>query len=98
MSTHSQTRSTNALAPDLVAVRALFGYLALDDGLGRDARVVLAGNPERRVAEHAVVADHDVFERRGDGVAEVQRAGHVGRRHADDERAAVRILLGRGLK
>ena len=86
------------LAPDLMAVCPLFGQLALDHGLRGDAGVVLAGNPERLVAEHAVVADHDVFERRGDGVAEVQRAGDVGRRHADDEGAAVGILAGTRLE
>ena len=83
-----------------MAVGAFSGYLPLDHGLCGDARVILAGNPERLVAEHAMVADHDVFERRGDGVAEVQRAGDVGRRHADDEGLALGILAGfaRGLK
>ena len=45
-----------------------------------------------------MVADHDVFERRSDGVAEVQRAGDVGRWHADDEGAAVGILAGTRLE
>ena len=75
-----------------MAVCPLFGQLALDHGLRGDTRVVFAGNPERLIAEHAMVADHDVFERRSDGVAEVQRAGDVGRRHADDEGMAIGIL------
>ncbi len=85
------------LAPELVAICALFGQLLVDHGLGRDARVVLAGHPERRVAAHAMIANHDVFQRGGDGVAQMQRARHVGRRHGDDEGLLVGIALGRGL-
>src|SRR6185312_11723474 len=79
------------LAAQFVAGDALAGQLPLDDGLRGDARVILAGNPQCRIAQHAVIADHDVFERGGDGVAQVQRAGHIGRRHTDDERPAPRL-------
>src|SRR5262245_62384662 len=73
------------LAAHLMPVHALSGDLALDDGLGGDAGVVLAGHPQRLVAAHAVVADHDVFNGGGKRVAKVQRAGDVGRWHADDK-------------
>src|SRR6185437_10985581 len=72
-----------ALAAQRMPVGAFACDLTLDDGLRGDARVILARHPERWVAQHAMVADHDVFERRGDGMPEMQRAGHVRRRHAD---------------
>ena len=50
------------------------------------------GNPERGVAEHAVPADHDVLDGHEQGVADVQLAGDVRRRHDDHERFAVRSL------
>ncbi len=82
------------LAAHLVTVRTFFGDGLLYDGLGRDAGVVFAGNPQRLIAEHAVVANHDVFERRRDGMPQVQRARHVGWRHADDEGAPIRVRAG----
>ncbi len=65
----------------------LFLELFFDDGLGGNAGVVDAGNPERVEARHAVLADEDVLKRVVDGVAEMQGAGHVGRRHDDGERS-----------
>ena len=55
-----------------------------------DARVVVARHPQRRVAAHALVADHQVFQRDEHRVAQVQLAGEVGRRDADHERLGVR--------
>src|SRR5487761_2036944 len=82
------------LAAHLVAILALFRDGLLDDGLRGDARVIFAGNPERFIAEHPMIANHDVFECRGDGMAQMQRARHIGRRHADDEWTPVRVLTG----
>ena len=59
--------------------------LLLDDVLGGDARVVGAGHPERRLAEHAVEADEDVLEGVLEPVAHVQDARDVRGRDYDDE-------------
>ena len=56
----------------------------LDDRLRGDARVVGAGHPERAIALHPPRAHEHVLERVVEGVAEVERARHVGRR--DDHR------------
>ena len=53
--------------------------------LGRDPGVVGARHPQGRHALHALVADHQVFHRDEHGMAQVQLAGHVGRRNGDDE-------------
>ena len=45
------------LAAEVLARQAFFGEFAFDDVLGGDAGVVFAGQPERRVALHAVPAD-----------------------------------------
>ena len=42
-----------------------------------------AGHPQRGLAGHALVADQGILDRGRDGVAQVQRAGDVGRRHGD---------------
>ena len=89
---NSQTRSQELLAAEVVAGQSLLGQLLLDHPLPGDAGVVRAGNPERGVAEHAVPADHDVFDGHEEGVADVQLAGDVRRRHDDHERLAVRSL------
>ena len=83
------------LAAELLARRPLLRELLLDDVLGRDAGVVVARLPERVEAAHPVPADQDVLERAVQGMAHVQRTGHVRRRHADDERL-VAALAGAG--
>jgi hypothetical protein len=65
--------------------------LALHHVLRGDAGVVGARHPQRRVARHAVVAGQHVLDAAGDGVAQVQRAGDVGRRHGDDEGLAAGV-------
>src|SRR5581483_8772827 len=74
------------LAADLLARGALGDELLLDHVLRGDARVVVAGLPERVEASHPVPADERVLDRAVERVAHVQLAGDVRRRHADDER------------
>ena len=76
------------LAADLLARRALGDQLLLDHVLGRDACVVVARLPERVEAPHPVPADEGVLHRAVQGVPEVELAGDVRRRHADDEALA----------
>ena len=87
-----QTRSQELLAPEIVAGQSLLGQLLFDHPLAGDAGVVRAGNPERGIAEHAMPADHDVFDGHEQGMADVQLAGDIRRRHDDDERLAIRSL------
>ena len=67
------------------ALVALGGELALHHHLGGDAGVVGAGEPQHRLALHAVVAGEDVLQRGVQRMADVQRARDVGRRddHAE---------------
>ena len=83
------------LAAEHLPRRPLLRELFLDHVLGRDAGVVVARLPERVEAAHPVPADQHVLERAVEGVAHVQRAGHVRRRHADHERV-VAALAGAG--
>ena len=80
------------LAAEIVPGQPLLGQLLFDDPLAGDAGVVGPGNPERGVAEHAMPADHDVFDGHEQGVTDVQLTGDVRRRHDDHERFAVRSL------
>ena len=76
--------------------RLAFGFdLALDQHLGRDARVVGAGLPERGLAEHPVVARERVHQRVLKGVAHMQAAGDVRRRQHDAVGVARGIVIGR---
>src|SRR5262245_18755219 len=74
-------RAAELLAREL----ALLEQLLLDHGLRGDAGVVGARHPQRVVAAHAPVTDHDVLDRVVEPVAHVQDAGHVGRRDHDRE-------------
>jgi hypothetical protein len=71
------------LAPQVFLGLALLLELPLDHVLGRDARVVGAGHPERVVAVHPLVADQDVLQRVVERVAQMKRAGDVRRRDDD---------------
>src|SRR5690606_16226121 len=42
--------------------------------------------PQGRLTFHAVITDHDVFRSHKQGVTQVQRAGHIGRRNDDHKR------------
>ena len=93
---HSQTRSRNFSRPDVAAARLLpLHQLALDHHLGGDAGVVGAGLPQHVLAAHALEAAQDVLQRVVERMAHVQRAGDVGRRDDDANRAARRARSGR---
>ena len=90
--------------PDLVdeqlAAEVLFGLavdreLLLHHGLGGDAGVVHARQPQHLVALHALAPGQRVHQRVVERVAHVQVAGHVGRRQHDRVRglAAGRVGL-----
>ena len=64
---------------------SFLGELALDDELRGDSGVVHAGEPEGAVAAHAMPADEHVDLRVLEHVADVDRAGDVGRRNDDRE-------------
>ena len=87
-------------AAEIASVDAFAGELLFDHTLGGDAGVVAAGQPESGMTEHAAPADEGVFDGQGDGVAEMEDAGHVGRGH--DHREGVEIVavvivgIGRG--
>ena len=86
---HSQTRLSNSSRPRSRRSSAFFGEFALDHHLGGDAGVVGAGQPEGVVAAHAMPADGDVDFGVLQHVADVERAGDIGRR--DDEREDARL-------
>ncbi len=73
------------LASQVMAGQPLFGQFPFYHILGSDTSVVRARHPEGGIASHAMVADHQVFYRGRDGVAQMQLASHIGRRHGDDE-------------
>ena len=72
-----------ALAAQGMAIGAFVAQHAFHHHLGGDAGMIAPRHPQRGIAAHAVVADHDVFQGRGEGMAQVQLARHVGRRHRD---------------
>ena len=87
---HSQTRLMNALAAHVAAAGLLaLHQLALDHHLGGDAGMVGARLPQHVLAAHALEAAEDVLQGVVERVADMQRAGDVGRR--DDD------AIGRGL-
>ena len=73
------------LTAQVVAVGPLLGQQAFHHPLGGNAGVVLAGEPQGVVPQHAVPASQCVLDGGGEGVAQVQLSGDVGRRHDDDE-------------
>jgi hypothetical protein len=79
-------------APELLLGLALLGERLLDLALHGYARVVGPVDPLRALAAHPGDADADVLDRPVQGVAHVQRAGHVGWRHRDRV-----VLVGRAL-
>ena len=94
-----------ALPPEVVAAEPFLLELALHHVLRGDAGVVLARQPERRLALHPVPAHERVRERILEPVAEVQLARHVRRGHHDavgrlarhDARAEVLAFLPEGV-
>jgi len=73
---------------------ALLLQLTDDDALGGDGRMVGPGQPQNLAASHALVARHEIFHRQHYGMAGVQRARGVGRRHGDGEGFLVRVRVG----
>ena len=67
-----------------MAIGALLGQQALHHPLGSDAGVVFAGQPKHGIAAHPPPAAQSVLDGSGKGVAQVQLAGNIGRRHNDD--------------
>jgi len=76
------------LTTQVLPREALLRQFPLHHVLGGDAGVVRAGHIERGLPEHAVVANHGVFDARHEGVPQVQCARYVRGRHGDDERLA----------
>ena len=65
-----------------------------DFGLGGNGRMVGAGHPQRGIALHPLVAGQDVLPGLIHGVAHVQLAGDVRRRHDDGKRLFAAVDLG----
>ncbi len=76
-------------APEIVARKSLLRQKPLHHPLPGDAGVIGSRQPEGRIAEHPVIAGHDVLNADKQRVANVQLAGHVRRRHDDNERRAI---------
>ncbi len=74
------------LAAERGARLALLRQDLVQHVLGGDRGMVQARQEERRTALHPRVAGHQVFDGGALSVAQMQRAGHVGRRLDDDER------------
>ena len=71
------------LAAQILAADFFLGELAFDDELRGDSGVVHSGEPESAMAAHAVPADQHVDLRVLEHVADVDRAGDIGRRQGD---------------
>ena len=74
-----------SLAADLDTLNALTVEVSLDHHLRGDAGMVGADHPERVLALHSGMARQNVLQRIVERMADVQRAGDVGRRHDDGE-------------
>jgi hypothetical protein len=72
----------------------LSSQLAFDHHLGGDAGVIRTGQPESRLAPHALEPDQHILQGVVQGVADVQRARHIGRRY-DHRKGLGRWILGR---
>ncbi len=74
------------LAAHVGALDSLAFQVALDHHLGGDPGMVHPDHPERILPLQPGVADEDVLERQVERVADMERAGDVGRRDDDGER------------
>ena len=68
--------------------------MLLDLQLRGNAGMVTARHPEHRPAAHALVADHQIFQRNKHGMPKVQLPGHIRGRHANHKRCAA-VVAGR---
>ncbi len=82
------------LAAEVAAGEPVVRQVALHRVLGRDARVVHAGQPQDLVALHPAPAGEGVHDAVVEGVAHVQAARHVRRRQHDRERRLVAARVG----
>ena len=73
------------VAAEIGAGDALLREVALDHHLGGDAGMIGADHPERILPLQARVADQDILQRIVERVADMERAGDVGRRDDDGE-------------
>ena len=80
-------------APDLRALDPLAGEVALDDHLRGDPGMVGADHPQSILAEHPLATGENVLKRIVERVADVERAGDVGRRHDDRPRLLVTAVV-----
>src|SRR5438552_7125909 len=81
-----------SLAPDLGTLEALAFEVALDHHLGGDPGMVGADHPQSVLAPQPLPAGEHVLERNVERVADMERAGDVGRRHDNRPRLAVAAL------
>ena len=80
------------LTAEVGALHALLRQVSLDHHLRRDARMVGADHPARVLALQPRVADQDVLQCVVERVADVERAGDVGRRVDDRPRFSAGAL------
>ena len=83
-----------AVAADHLFGQALLAHFGNDFGLGGNGGMVGAGHPQGGVALHPLVAGQDVLPGFVHGVAHVQLAGNVRRRHDDGKRFFAAVDLG----
>ena len=83
-----------AVAAHHLLGQALLAHFGDDLGLGGNGRMVGAGHPQRGIALHPLVAGQDVLPGLIHGVAHVQLAGDVRRRHDDGKRLFAAVDLG----
>ena len=86
------------LAAHVAARFSLLGQFAFDHHLGRDARMIGAGLPERVKAAHPVPADQHILQRVVEGMAHMQNARHIGRRDHDGIGLGPRFGIGARLE
>ena len=63
----------------------LLGKLSFHYHLGGDTGMVGAGLPQHVATAHALIADENILQGEGQGMAHVQAARHIGWRHHDGE-------------
>ena len=79
---------------DVSRLALLLEEALLDHTLGGDASVVESGNEEGSLSEHAVPSNQAVLDSSGEGVADVQTSGDVGRRTGNDEGFRLGLAVG----
>ena len=90
---HCQTRRSNSSRPERYASQPFFSELPLHHHLRGDAGVIGAGKPERVLAVHPMPADGHVDYGVVEHVADVERAGYVGRRDNERKYRPVRVSI-----